>query len=281
MTISLDVELLAEYYDIRARAIRRRNEQAHQTQEAPIGDGHSEPWTITRNRLGDLRGLRVLEVGPGTGDFVRYALAQDASCVTVLDISETRLTHLRETLPSSDRIHYRLGDVCSGSTTKEDKGQDLIVAQEVVEHLASPFSFLKECHRLLKDSGRLYLSTPNLWTPELWFRNFGRWMDPRPPVGGNFLVRRVFDGLYEFLTECEIAWLEESLPNGFREHLQEFSAWGLRRLLTEAGYEAFLQWGTRPRSFRQGKPWAPLWPVGHPLTFWIGDNLRIIGKKVS
>ncbi|MCD4759795.1 class I SAM-dependent methyltransferase [archaeon] len=39
---------------------------------------------------------------------------------------------------------------------------DTILAGEIIEHLNNPHHFLSECNRILKDNGRLILSTPNI-----------------------------------------------------------------------------------------------------------------------
>lgn len=44
----------------------------------------------------------------------------------------------------------------------EDKSVDVIIAGEIIEHLFTPFKFLKECHRILKEGGIIVISTPNL-----------------------------------------------------------------------------------------------------------------------
>jgi 2-polyprenyl-3-methyl-5-hydroxy-6-metoxy-1,4-benzoquinol methylase len=38
---------------------------------------------------------------------------------------------------------------------------DWVVAEQVIEHLEDPHRFLEEAHRLLRDDGGLFLSTPN------------------------------------------------------------------------------------------------------------------------
>ncbi|MCS7134990.1 MAG: class I SAM-dependent methyltransferase [Candidatus Aenigmarchaeota archaeon] len=43
-----------------------------------------------------------------------------------------------------------------------DNSVDSIVAGEVIEHLLNPFGFLQECYRILKDKGRLIITTPNM-----------------------------------------------------------------------------------------------------------------------
>jgi SAM-dependent methyltransferase len=39
---------------------------------------------------------------------------------------------------------------------------DIIVAGEIIEHLTEPYQFLTECYRLLKKSGILIITTPNM-----------------------------------------------------------------------------------------------------------------------
>ena len=44
----------------------------------------------------------------------------------------------------------------------EDKFFDVVIAGEIIEHLLDTVSFLKEIKRVLKDNGRLILTTPNV-----------------------------------------------------------------------------------------------------------------------
>jgi len=45
---------------------------------------------------------------------------------------------------------------------KSIKGKfDTLIAGEIIEHLENPIQFLKNCHRLLNEEGRLILTTPN------------------------------------------------------------------------------------------------------------------------
>jgi len=43
-----------------------------------------------------------------------------------------------------------------------NESYDTIIAGEVIEHLNSPFNFLKECKRIMKPDGRLIITTPNM-----------------------------------------------------------------------------------------------------------------------
>lgn len=60
-----------------------------------------------------------------------------------------------------------------------DKKFDLIVANEIIEHIYNTDFFLSECNRVLKDKGKIILSVPNLRNP------FSPWLLlflNRPPV---------------------------------------------------------------------------------------------------
>ena len=65
----------------------------------------------------------------------------------------------------------------------EKSSFDAVIAGDVIEHLENPSRFLREVSRVLKDGGRLIISTPqaNDWWVTLhnWF--FRRWVkDPDP-----------------------------------------------------------------------------------------------------
>ena len=52
----------------------------------------------------------------------------------------------------------------------KDETFDTILAGEVMEHLERPLDFLRSCNRLLKENGKLVLSTPNpYYPPEIIF----------------------------------------------------------------------------------------------------------------
>lgn len=51
----------------------------------------------------------------------------------------------------------------------EDKSFDFIFSFEVLEHLMNPLWSLLECRRVLKDNGRIYLTTPKgVFPPAMW-----------------------------------------------------------------------------------------------------------------
>jgi 2-polyprenyl-3-methyl-5-hydroxy-6-metoxy-1,4-benzoquinol methylase len=42
---------------------------------------------------------------------------------------------------------------------------DAVMAVEILEHVENPFSFIRQCSRLLRPGGKLFLTTPNVETP--------------------------------------------------------------------------------------------------------------------
>jgi SAM-dependent methyltransferase len=101
----------------------------------------------------------ILDVGPGSG--VNLPILLQRGRVTVVD-----------TEPSSV-FECLLGgaDAVRGDATRQpfgDESFDLICALDVLEHLDDDCAALRECARLLKPSGWLFVSVPAL--PLLWGR---------------------------------------------------------------------------------------------------------------
>ncbi len=97
---------------------------------------------------------RVLEFGAGTGAFAKglekSGLAGSIVCADIMarpgDLPGTvRWTQADLNFPLSE----------------PDGSFDTIISIEVIEHLENPRAVFREFHRLLRDGGRLILTTPN------------------------------------------------------------------------------------------------------------------------
>ncbi len=102
-------------------------------------------------------GRRVLDAGCGTG-YGSAELAQSAAEVSGLDVSGDAIEYARTNYPIPN-----LRFVVSSCATMPfpDKSFDVIVAFEVIEHLADHRQFLNECGRLLRSEGLFIVSSPN------------------------------------------------------------------------------------------------------------------------
>ena len=103
------------------------------------------------------RGKRVLDAGCGAG-YGSAELADVAESVTAIDIAPEAVEYAR--------AHYPFPNLAfeQASCTLLPYGDgafDLVVAFEVIEHLADWRAFLQEVRRVLAPAGQLIVSTPN------------------------------------------------------------------------------------------------------------------------
>jgi len=100
-------------------------------------------------------GRRVLDAGCGTG-YGSAELAGSAASVTAIDFSEDAIAYAREQFRAQN-LEYRVGDCLA----LPDGPFDLVVAFEVIEHLAAWPEFLLQVRRVLAPGGLFLVSTPN------------------------------------------------------------------------------------------------------------------------
>ncbi len=107
-----------------------------------------------------LEGLRLLDIGCG-GGLVSEPMARLGASVTAVDASEanikTAMTHASE---MGLEVDYRAGTV-EGLIDSGEAPFDIVLTLEVVEHVADPAQFLKDCAALLKPGGMLIAATLN------------------------------------------------------------------------------------------------------------------------
>lgn len=103
----------------------------------------------------DFSGLRVLEVGAGTGRDAE-AIARLGAEVWTLDYSEESLQLMSANLDETIRI------VCGDALALpfEDASFDLVFHQGLLEHFRRPRNLLAENHRILKSGGLMLVDVP-------------------------------------------------------------------------------------------------------------------------
>ncbi|RYP86139.1 hypothetical protein DL769_000817 [Monosporascus sp. CRB-8-3] len=110
------------------------------------------------------RGLRYLDIGCGGGIFAESAARlPDTASVTAIDpspevLSVARAHARRDPALRPSRLSYANTSIES-LPVPEDGGYDVVSVFEVLEHVASPASFLDRCASFVRPGGWLVLST--------------------------------------------------------------------------------------------------------------------------
>jgi 2-polyprenyl-6-hydroxyphenyl methylase / 3-demethylubiquinone-9 3-methyltransferase len=110
-------------------------------------------------RLDSLNGLAILDIGCG-GGILTEPLARLGAVMTAIDPSETNIAAAQQHAAQSElAINYRC-------TTAEELAEqrarfDLVLAMEVVEHVADVPLFVKSCAQMVKPGGLMIAATLN------------------------------------------------------------------------------------------------------------------------
>ncbi len=102
---------------------------------------------------------RVLEVAAGGGGLAA-TLASEGSDVSVNDLREACLIDAVGEYSTAEKIKVFGGNLFDLSSKRTGKF-DLVLACEVIEHVAHPAELLKHLKSFLEPGGRLLLTTPN------------------------------------------------------------------------------------------------------------------------
>jgi len=129
---------------------------------APEHEDASSPWyELVREQIGNVKGLRILEVACGRGGFVKE-LARRGAHVTGCDFSLAALRVGKEKLRA-------LGNETSAALIQGDaqalpfgdESFDLVVSCETIEHVPDVRKALREMWRVARSGAQLFLTTPN------------------------------------------------------------------------------------------------------------------------
>ena len=148
---------------------------------------------------GHLRpGINVLELGCGTGSFTRE-LARSGADVVAIDVSP-ELLEIAKVDCSAANVRYEIQNAYELSYP--DAIFDSVVGSSVLHHLEIEDA-LREIYRVLKPSGAIYFTEPNMLNPQIAIQK-------------------------------NIPWIKEKLGDSPDE--TAFFRWPLRRLLEQTGY---------------------------------------------
>jgi 2-polyprenyl-3-methyl-5-hydroxy-6-metoxy-1,4-benzoquinol methylase len=108
--------------------------------------------TIRKATHRPLTGLRVLEIGPGSGALAT-ALEKERADVQTIEISAAHAERLR-----AGGLTVTTGDF---SNLRPERRYDLVIAEEVLEHAINPERFLRHLLESLDEAGVALLAVPN------------------------------------------------------------------------------------------------------------------------
>lgn len=111
-------------------------------------------------RLPDLKKYKILDVGCGRGniffDFIKHGC-------NIIGVDRSAL-HLQILKDRANGIPVEVYNSPAETLPFPDKIFDFIHCNEVIEHTDDPEKVLKECNRVLKDRGKMYITFYNRWS---------------------------------------------------------------------------------------------------------------------
>lgn len=97
---------------------------------------------------------RVLELGCGDGRFT--AFLGEFSNVDAIELSESAINFAKKKYP---HVNFIQGSALDYEFGKEK--YDVVISQEVIEHIEDQIKYIEVCYWVLKKGGYLILTTPN------------------------------------------------------------------------------------------------------------------------
>ncbi|XP_034826958.1 ubiquinone biosynthesis O-methyltransferase, mitochondrial-like [Maniola hyperantus] len=111
-----------------------------------------------------LKGKKILDVGCG-GGFLSEALAMLGAEVTGIDPSEAGIEHATQHRSKNKRLANNLPayiwTTIEEHSKKYPESYDVVVASEVIDHVANQELFVESCVRAAKPGGKLFFTTIN------------------------------------------------------------------------------------------------------------------------
>jgi NADPH:quinone reductase-like Zn-dependent oxidoreductase/SAM-dependent methyltransferase/acyl carrier protein len=135
------------------------------------------------DHLPEGRGLRILEVGAGTGGLASHVLPlleRDLHSYTFSDVSAAFFSGATQKLASFSEVEYKIFDLEKSGVEQgfEAGGFDFIIGTNVLHAVSDLRSTLRHIHELLAPGGSLVfmdVASPQLWTEVVFGLTSGWW----------------------------------------------------------------------------------------------------------
>jgi len=111
---------------------------------------------VLLERYGQLNGLRILDIGCGTGELVSIPLGKMGALVCGVDIDEKSIEHAKRNccLPN---VSFFVGTV----EGMPNSSYDVCIASEVLEHVPNPLELLVQAKAKIDSHGVIIITVPN------------------------------------------------------------------------------------------------------------------------
>ena len=159
----------------------------------------------------DLRGRRVLDIGSGYGG-VCVASARAGATAVGIEVNSTlrdlAVLHLADAPGLA--VSFMAIDAMEWAPLSRLGRFDVVICDNVIEHVPNPSVLLAHARRLLEPAGLLYLTAPNAWsfgqiTKDCHYGQLG--LSLLDPVDGAYWVREAFHaesyGVSQYLRPAE------------------------------------------------------------------------------
>ncbi len=112
---------------------------------------------------------KVLDYGCGWGVFSRM-VAEKKCTVVGIDRDESSIKIAKEVTGEKPGLSFAVKEI----SEFPDESFDVVVSNQVIEHVHNPGNYLKECNRVLRKGGIFLIATPNILTPQFFMYQFSK-----------------------------------------------------------------------------------------------------------